>query len=392
MKMEVRPITREEYTQSCKAESVCFDIGLDFSKEDVSDNPNESYKIRRGVIVDGKLVSCLDLFPFKALLNGKEVGMSGVGGVVTLPEERHKGYVRELFKYCLKESYDRGDTVSYLYPFSNVYYRQFGYEMSMTKNKITVPTADFAKYRNHDTIKFYDPDHDADCIRSIYKTFSTGKNGMIVRSDKEWKRKIHDNSYKDRRYTYIHYNAENAADAYVILSPKNESTIKAEEMAWCSIDALKGILGFIYNYAGKYENFEYIAPTFINFRHFIDEPYDIRIENQCFGMMRIVNAVKAFETLDLTNTKNDIVIKVLDDFLSWNNATFHIKNNNGIPEVKKANDTPDMVCDVRILAQIFSGYIGIDEAVKLGLVRVNNNSKPLSKIFKETVPCIYDEF
>lgn len=394
---EVRPIKKDEYIQSVKAESVAFDIGLDFEDKDVSDNKDSSYDIRRGVIVDKKVVSCLDMFPLHALLNGKTVGMSGIGGVVTLPEERHKGYVRDLFKDMLKESFERGDAISYLYPFSNVYYRQFGYEMSMTKNRITVPTADFAKYRNRDTVKLYDPSDDYADLEKVYTEFAKGKNCMVVRTKNEWKRIIGKDPYKNRRYVYIHYNEGNTADAYVILSANKSAcdddlVLCAKELAYNGVDALKGIFGFIYNFAGKYKTTELTVPSFVNLRHFIDEPYDMKIENVCFGMLRIVNAAKVFETLDVSEIQAPVVIKINDDFIEANNKTFIIENNGGVASVKETHTLPDITLDVRTLSQIVSGYLKIDEAVKIKKVEMDKQNVTLAKLFGNPLACIIDEF
>lgn len=394
---EVRQLKKEEYIQSVKAESVSFDIGLDFSDENVSDNKDCSYNIRRAVLVDGKVVSCLDMFPLTALLNGKEVGMSGIGGVVSLPEERRKGYVRDLFKDMLKESFNRGYALSYLYPFSNVYYRQFGYEMSMTKNKITLPTADFAKYRNRDTVKLYQPCDDYSDIEKIYNEFAKDKNCMVVRSKNEWKRVIGKDPYKNRRYTYIHYNNDNTPDAYVILMPNNSScddnsVLCVKELVWNGVDALKGVFGFLYNFAGRYKTTELTVPSFVNLRHFVDEPYDMKIENICFGMLRIVNAAKVFETLDISEIQDSVVIKVTDDFLEENNKTFIIENNGNVAEVKETHTLPDITLDIRTLSQIVSGYLTFDEAVQMKKVELNKQNDTLAKLFGNPHPCIIDEF
>lgn len=390
--MQVRPVKEGEYKEACRAESIAFDIGLDFTDPKAADNP-DGYKVRRAVFEDGKIVSCLDLIPFRALLNNKEVGMSGIGGVVSLPEERHKGYVRELFRYVLKESYEKGDAISYLYPFSNKYYRQFGYENSMTKNEITVSTDAFAVYRNRDRVKLFIPGEDESEIRGLYKEFSCGKNCMVVRSEREWKKKIGADPYKNCRYVYVHYDSDNKADSYIILVPdRHEDILTAEEFVFLNVNALIKMLGFVYNYAGRYPKFRFTAPSFINFKLLAEEPYDVKTNSICFGMTRVVNVVRALETIDLDGTVKEVNIAVKDDFLSFNNGVFSIKSENGKTTVKKTENEPDFFCDVRTLSQLLTGYVSLKEAVYMGLAAVKSDIKGLDKFFTKGLPCIYDEF
>jgi predicted acetyltransferase len=179
----------------------------------------------------------------------------------------------------------------------------------------------------------------------------------------------------------------------VILRPQNdEDTIVAEELAFLNANAFKGVLGFIYNFAGKYPTFKITAPTFLNLRLFVSEPYDVEIKNICFGMTRIVNAALAFQTLDMSGAENSIAVKVNDDFLNWNNSTFLITGQRGKTEVQVTHSKPDMTCDVRTLSQILTGYLSLEEAEYLGLCEITDNKQALLKVFKTGVPCIYDEF
>lgn len=384
--MEIRAVTPEEYVEACKVESIAFDAGIDFNKK-----PDGDYRLCRAVFKDGKICACLDYFKFRALLNGHEVGMAGVGGVVSLPEERNQGHVRALFKAMLKEARENGDTLSYLYPFSNVYYRQFGYEPCVVKDETTIPLSDFRVFKNTGKMHMYLPGEDSSAIREVYERFAADKNFMVVRNDENWKKRLDTDPYKNNRYIYVRYNADNQADSYVILKPSKPDLV-VEEMAWLNYDALKGILGFLRCFSGRYEKFSYNAPAFLNFRLMIPEPYNVKTSRDVFGMARIVDVERALKTLPVTDNSAKIAIKVEDDFLEWNNATFMLYSQNGEVKVERTDAAPDMTCDVRTLAQLISGYVSLEDGIALGTVVLTGNKQGLSDLFPNRKTCIFDQF
>lgn len=384
--MEIRAVTPEEYVEACKVESIAFDGGLDFSKK-----PEGDYTLCRAVFKDGKICSCLDYFKFKALINGSEVGMAGIGGVVSLPEERHKGLVRALFKGVFEEARKNGDILSYLYPFSNVYYRQFGYEPCVVKDDTTIPLSAFKEFKNDGTMRMYNPGDDIEPFRKVYDRFAADKNFMVVRNEKIWKRLLDKDPYKNNRYIYVRYNADNKADGYIILTPK-KPTIVVEEMAWLNYEALRGMLGFLNNFNGRYSKFNYDAPTFLDFRILVLEPYEVETSRSTFGMARIVDVERALATLPALPDGQKATIRVYDDFLEWNDAAFTIYAQDGEVKVERTDDTPDMACDVRTLAQLLSGYLPLKEGTEIGSVKVFGNMQTVESVFSSRITCIFDQF
>lgn len=386
--MNIRPITKEELQTSNQIISVAFDLGIDCSPDKAIDN--DDYTARR-VLFDGdKMCATIDSWPYKAYFNGKIVGMSGIGGVACLPEERRKGYIRELLNHVIRESFENGDTISYLYPFSHEFYRQFGYEFVMQKNKVTIPIEAFKQFKNHDKFELYKPGGDIKPVKAIYEKFSADKNCMIARTDKDFEAILDRDPFTNNRYIYLRYNKDGVADAYIIFTGKAD-LMTVEELAWADFDALCGILGFIYSYIGKYKNFDFVSPSFINYLALINEPYSVETVCLCDGMMRIINAKKALETLD-ASTSGEITIKIEDPFITENDGCFTISSENGVTKVIKTDKEPDITCDITDLAQLMAGYISFDDAVKTKKINVISNKKALSELFIKRTPCIYGHF
>ena len=55
--------------------------------------------------------------------------MGGIAGVATWPENRRQGHVSTLLKHALQEMKSKGQTLSFLHPFSIPFYRKFGWEL-----------------------------------------------------------------------------------------------------------------------------------------------------------------------------------------------------------------------------------------------------------------------
>ena len=73
--------------------------------------------------------SCFDLIPHQVIFDG--TGKMG-GSECPASGRKRKKFIRNIFEYAMKEMYEDGYVFSYLYPFSHVYYRKFGYELNMT--------------------------------------------------------------------------------------------------------------------------------------------------------------------------------------------------------------------------------------------------------------------
>jgi predicted acetyltransferase len=389
--MEIRAIRHEEHVAARKVQSIAFDFGTDFSHDTASGD----YRTCRAFFDGGSISACLDYLPFRALLNGRQVGMAGIGGVASLPEERGKGHIRALLRHTLEEARENGDTLSYLYPFSHVYYRKFGYESCMVKNNTSIPLSAFKGLVGGKSMRMYLPTDDSDSIQEVYKRFAADKNFMLIRGKEAWKKLLEIDPYKNKRHVYIWYSAENCAEGYVVFGPEDggvKANMRVEEMVWASVAALQGMLGFLSNFTAHYGNFQYMAPEFLNLRLLVPEPYEVKTVGVCCGMGRIVDAARSLKTLVMPQGTEQVTICVKDDFLDWNNGTFLLREGDGATLVERTDVAPDMVCDVRTLVQLVSGYVTAEECISLSNVEIIGKFETFDLLFIKRAVFISDEF
>jgi len=414
--MEVRPIRPEEKTAFDKIQAIAFMFQRDFSKENAADKasnttenthdgnlaqaqakPEESYRTGRAAFDDnGKMCSCFDLIPYNVMFDGNIVPMGGIGGVASLPEERDKKYIRNIFEYVMNEMYENGCVFSYLYPFSHVYYRKFGYELNMTSINYTIPISSFRHFVQTGRMKMLTDDADKQVVRAIYDEYIKDKNLAVVRTDSHWNKHFDNDPYRDNVYLYIWYNSRDEARGYIQYhidrSGEGKPGIFVRELAWLDPESLRGIFAFISKLSAQIGKMIWKAPCFADLLPLFPEPYDIDQQIYKTGMNRVVNVQKAFELMALPDGKGEVVIGVEDQFFPVNTGNYKITWDNGSQETERCSDKPDLICDVQALSQLLTGFASVESLILAGRISVNDKEESFSKIFRQKKLFINDYF
>jgi len=89
--MEFRAATRADLEQVLAIRGTSFNIsGEDLPRPDQI--PDADLQCHRVLAVDGRIVSCLTIYPTHVFVGASRVAMGGIGNVATLPSERNKGH------------------------------------------------------------------------------------------------------------------------------------------------------------------------------------------------------------------------------------------------------------------------------------------------------------
>jgi len=85
-------------------------------------------------VLDGdRIVAAAGARDFRQWFGGRELGMSGIWGVVTLPEHRGGGLATRAVTQLLEEARAKGQPLSVLYPATQRPYRGMGYELGTSE-------------------------------------------------------------------------------------------------------------------------------------------------------------------------------------------------------------------------------------------------------------------
>lgn len=88
-------------------------------RENPTSREDEQILNRYGAFTDdGEMTAAVFATEYQMKLGDSLVKMAGIGGVSSLPQARKQGGIRSIFNVLLKDQYEKGCVLSYLYPFS----------------------------------------------------------------------------------------------------------------------------------------------------------------------------------------------------------------------------------------------------------------------------------
>lgn len=396
--MVVRKIQPIERITASKIQSIAFTGGRDFSAaEKEPERFIEGYENCRAVFDENeKMSACLELNSYEVQFDGKTVKMAGIGGVASLPEERNRGYIRALFENIFHEMRENKQWFSYLYPFSNAYYRQFGYEACLKKEREKIALTSFKQLPSIGQVKFFSPGEDTTSIKEIYSKFIKDKNLAVVRDEALWNRRLSQDPYKNNLYTYIWHNDAGEAMSYVtfkaVSKPGYKSDMEVQELIWLNGESLLGILGFLKSFVPRYEIFSWDNSGLFNMNLLFPEPYDVTGEVNSSGMNRIVDLEEVLKLITPPKGEGRLVFQVTDNFLAWNNGTYEVTWRNNEVEVEKKDGPADLSCSIQVLTQLITGYAAIEDFFWNKEVKVNGDISLLSTFFSKKPLYMNDYF
>ncbi|MBV9947634.1 MAG: GNAT family N-acetyltransferase, partial [Myxococcales bacterium] len=89
-----------------------------------------------GVDDGGALVGHALLFPLEAWFGGRRVRVGGIASVGVAPEARRRGVASALLAHLHEVARDRGDALTFLYPFRQRFYAEHGYAPAVAGRRL----------------------------------------------------------------------------------------------------------------------------------------------------------------------------------------------------------------------------------------------------------------
>ena len=322
---------------------------------------------------DGICMATVFTPEYKSWYFGKNVACVGIGGVATLPEYRRRGAVREIFNEIFRQAAERDWAVSYLYPFSFDYYRQFGYEMVFKKYKMVFPMKALAKFSRTTDVKLYsfkNPEMKKD-ILEVYNAFAKTHRTMFVRGENT--RAYSDDPYASRRWTYVHYTGD-TPDALATIRLEDDG-LTIRELCYTSRDALCSMLGFLRAFDGQAFELRFTdLPDTRDLDAVIGEYVDVEYYSEASGMARIILLEKLLKKTAYPLEHGCFRLRC-DDTLEWNRGVWDVHYGDGLIRVEKLpyDSEYDISASIQSLARLMlcGGYTA-ESAAYLPDVDVKN--------------------
>jgi len=335
------------------------------------------------------VVSNLQMLPYKLNFHGTPVDVSYIVGAATLPEARGMGLMENLLKEALKVMKERRHPITILLPFKYEFYKRYGWETCYYHKQYKLDINSLKPIiKRYGKMRPAEADKDIGVFREIYSGYISGRNGSIIRSDKDWKCILKDYSFEGGK-AYILYNDGNP-EGYIIYSIA-EKTMNIHEMAYINMNACKALWGFVYSHAAQVHEVQWKAPADDLTQLLLLKPNQ-EVLFQPFVMARVVDVEYVLELIGETNSKaDDMVFNIHDNMASWNNGIFSFKK--GRIE-KQEGIEADIICSINTFTQLAMGFLSPKEAYGLGLIHIGNENvlEKAMKFFKQTSNYINDYY
>ena len=411
--MKIRKITENDFYDIKYVSSIAFEYPLDLEPgkkteealQNIKDDPscrNHMYNLEcwAAFTDSGEVMSSSGFFPYPVYYNNHRILMNGVNCVVTLPQYRRMGAVRECFSAAFKEMYENNHMLSMLYPFNDVFYRKLGYEYSSRIKQWDIPLSALKRFNVGGSVESHIKDGDISGFRDVYDTVAKRYDLACIREDIDWKQLRDLNAAASVNYPYIWRNNEGIPKAYMIFKKQSSASSKAvincirnfdnlNEFQAVDAEGLKGILDFAGTFASHYSNIKLALPFDINIEAFINENSHVEISQTYNGMARIIDVKQVLE-LSAYISCGSIRIGVTDNMCPWNEGVWQVDFKDGCADnVTLTSKKADISVNINDFTRLILGAFSADELWLLPGVKYDCDLEILSKVFykKKTWQC-----
>lgn len=313
-----------------------------------------------------KLISQAAVYPLQVRIFNKTYEMGGLTGVGTYPEYANQGLMHKLLYQALENMKKRGQSISFLYPYSIPYYRRKGWEI--ISDKITYEINDYQLPKNKQVPgEIERVAVDSEQVKKAYERFALQTHGALLRNDLLW------NEYwlwePDDMMAAIYYNTEEEPDGYVLYRIADE-VFHIKDMIFINEEARSGLWNFIS------AHFSMISKVIGN--TYTDEPLaflledaDIKETISPYYMARIVDLEKFIAQYPFKpdTADREWTFMMDDPMLSWNQGVFTLRiTAEGKGEVTRVSAKSNDKIDIQTMATMLLGYKRPDYLHKIGRI------------------------
>jgi predicted acetyltransferase len=357
----------------------------------LSDSGLENVRVLR----EGK-VPCAGLLeiPMAHWFGGESVPTVGVAGVGVDPAARGKGLALRLMQACLRDARDAGAALSSLYPATVTLYRAAGYEIAGHHFRWSVRAADCPRVKTGLELSPIRMEDDL-AIEETYRAFARTQPGYLDRGPYVWNRVRAPMGESARGFVV---RGERGIEGYVYLSQQgNVATVQnlqLSDLIALTPGALASILTLLFEHRSMVERVQWQGPpSNANLYAFPEKVFSIEMKS--FWMLRIVHVEHALARRGYPPLDLDLTLRVEDELLSENSATYGLTLSAGAPtvEVLAASQPADAELGIRALASLYTGFMTPCELVRAGLLRASAATlQKLALVFGGPAPSLADFF
>ncbi|HEY8530264.1 MAG TPA: GNAT family N-acetyltransferase [Paenibacillaceae bacterium] len=359
--MEIRQLGAEHFEERVALRQFAFQFTL--TQEQIEEL-REGFRPERewGVFEGGRLLAAMTLLPMEIWVHSRKMAMGGVASVATWPEARRKGCVAGLLRHGLETMRQAGQTVSMLHPFSFLFYRRYGWEMTIERKTYTLEPRHFPP-RAEVPGRVERVAKDAGLLDDVYEAFASRYTGMLVRTPEWWERRV----FTKPGIAAVYYNGDGKPEGYLLYEVKDR-TMTVHEWVSVSEEARLGLWRYAADHDSMADRLTMTVPADDPLPFLLPDPR-IKQELQPYFMSRIVD-VEGFVAqypFEPGEGEDAVTLAVEDEHAPWNRGVYRLRIDaagraraermaEGWPAAAgDSADGAELACDIQTLTALLLG-------------------------------------
>jgi predicted acetyltransferase len=315
------------------------------------------------------LVSQVVTYPWQVRIFNRTYQMGGLTGVGTYPEYASQGLMYNLLERSLETMREKGQSISFLFPYSVPYYRRKGWEIISDKISYEIQDHQLPKHREVSGEMVRVP-AEGEAVKFTYERFAMQTHGALLRNDLAWQE--YWRWEPNDMMAAIYYNEQGQPDGYVLYRIADE-VFRIKDMIFVNEEARTGIWNFISAHFSMID--KVIGNTYT------DEPLAFLFEDSAiketispYYMARIVDFEQFIVQYpfkpDTSNRTWTFTLK--DPFVRWNQGRFTLNINKAGQAHVIRHDPPsdqegDQI-DIQTMTTMLMGYKRPDYLYRIGRI------------------------
>jgi predicted acetyltransferase len=396
--MEFRAATRADLEQVLEIRGTSFNIaGEDLPKPDqIPDSDLYCYRV---LVVDGRIVSCLTVYPTYVFVGASRVPMGGIGNVATLPSERNRGHAGALMRHTIRLLREWGLCTSILFPYSFAYYRKFGYELGGNHCHFWSRPAHIPAFAESRHCRLASKD-DLSQVQELYENYCSIRSCALVRPPERWEHFLANNG--TRSVVFDH----DAISGYLLCKEEIDShglrVLRVHEIVSSGPDSSRGLIGYLGRFQGDTVEWSTTVTDLAGMGLLCSvaplreghKPRGIATARPMF-QFRVVDVLEAMKSRipDLKWLDGELSLVIRDEICPDNAEPIAIGCRDGTVQIMQGHRTHFCLeADIRVFSQLYCGYLSPTEAESQQLIRISDpEALPIAdQMFPKFEPFITD--
>ncbi|MFD0590517.1 enhanced intracellular survival protein Eis [Paenibacillus sp. GCM10027627] len=318
-KISIVALKEEQYDSSIDLFQFAFQrVKSPEEIEKIKDSFRQVSADRWAAMVDDKMAAQACVFDLQTYVGGKLFEMGGVAGVSTWPEYRRQGLVEKLLVHSLIEMKKKGQTLSFLAPFSFSFYRKYGWSTFVEEKSYTLDVKQLPpRMPMPGKVERLDgPER----LYPIYEQFASRYNGSLKRLPLWWEQRI---STKAPKRINVYSDQNGTDQGYFIYEVSNRELI-VEDWAFLNEEARAAIWTFIAQHDSMIERVKLSVPVDDILPDLLPDPR-IKQEIVPYFMARIVDLEMFLSQYPFQPGKAErFKLNVSDEHAVWNSGQWEL--------------------------------------------------------------------